>query len=107
MRIVVAERDQRRGADRDRVGAERQRLGHVGAVADAAGDDELHLAVHAEILQRLHGRADGGERRHADMLDEHFLRRRGAALHAVEHDDVGAGLHRERGVVVGPRARRP
>jgi hypothetical protein len=30
------------------------------------------------------------------MLDEHFLRRGGAALHAVEHDDIGAGLHRQR-----------
>ena len=38
------------------------------------------------------------------MLDEHFLRRRGAALHAVEHHDVGAGLHRERGVVIGTRS---
>ena len=102
-RIVVAERDQRRGADRHRVGAERQRLGDVGAVADAARDDELHLAVHAEILQRLHGRADRGERRDADMLDEHVLRRRGAALHAVEHHHVGAGLHGERRVVIGPR----
>ena len=37
------------------------------------------------------------------MLDEHFLRRRGAALHAVEHDHVGAGLHRQRRVVIGPR----
>ena len=102
--IVVAERDERRGADRHRVGAERQRLGDVGAVADAAGDDELHLAVHAEVLQRLHGRADAGQRRLADMLDEHLLRRRGAALHAVDHDDVGAGLDRERDVVIGPRA---
>ena len=37
------------------------------------------------------------------MLDEHVLRRRRAALHAVEHDDVGAGLHRQRRVVIGPR----
>ena len=37
------------------------------------------------------------------MLDEHVLRRRRAALHAVEHDHVGAGLHRQRDVVVGPR----
>ena len=91
-------------ADRHGVGAERQGLGHVGAVADAAGDDELHLAVHAEILQRLHGRADAGERRLADMLDEHFLRRRRAALHAVDDDDVGAGLHGEGDVIVGAGA---
>ena len=100
---VVAERDERRGADRDRVGTERQRLGHVGAGADAARHDELHLAVHTELLQRAHGGADGRQNRYADVLDEHFLRGGRTALHAVEHDHVGAGLHRERSVVVGPR----
>jgi hypothetical protein len=30
------------------------------------------------------------------MLDEHVLRRGGAALHAVEHHHVGARLHRQR-----------
>ena len=88
------------------VGPEGQALGHVGAVADAAGDDELHavlLLVDAELLQRLYGERDGGERRDADVLDEHLLRRGGAALHAVDHDDVRAGLDREPGVVVGPR----
>ncbi|WP_245472180.1 glutamate synthase-related protein, partial [Mesorhizobium sp. M7A.F.Ca.CA.002.12.1.1] len=38
-----------------------------------AGDDQLHLAVHAEVLQRLHGRPDAGKRRLADIFDEHFL----------------------------------
>ena len=103
VRIVVAERDQRRGADRDRIGAKRQRLGDVGAIADAAGDDQLHLAVHAEILQRLHRRRDRRQRRNADMLDEYFLRRGRSALHAIEHHGVGAGFNRERGVVVRPR----
>ena len=41
--MVVAQRDQRGGADRDGIGAERQRLGDVGAGADAAGHDELDL----------------------------------------------------------------
>ena len=67
------------------------------------GDDQLHLAVHAEVLERVHGRADRGERRDAGVLDEHLLGGGGAALHAVEHDHVGAGLHRQRGVEVGPR----
>ncbi len=53
MRIVVAQRDQRRGADRHGVGAERQRFGDVGAIADAAGDDELHLAMQSKLLQRF------------------------------------------------------
>ena len=37
------------------------------------------------------------------MLDEHVLRRGGAALHAVEHHHVGAGLGCQRGVVIGAR----
>ena len=37
------------------------------------------------------------------MLDEHVLRRRGAALHAVEHDGVGPGLDGQRDIVIGPR----
>ena len=56
-----------------------QRFGGIGAVPDTARNDELHFAVHAEILQRLHRRPDGAEDRQADMLDEHFLRRRRAA----------------------------
>ncbi len=92
-----------RDADRDGVGAERERLGDVGAGADAAGDDQLHLAVHAELHQRLDRLRDRGQDRDADVLDEHLLRGGGAALHAVEHDRVGAGLDRERDVVVGAR----
>ena len=38
------------------------------------------------------------------MLDENFLRCRRAALHAINHDDVGTGLHSQRRVVIGPRA---
>ena len=37
------------------------------------------------------------------MLNEHVLRRRGSTLHAVDHDCVGPGLHRQCGVIVGPR----
>ena len=99
---VVAHRDQRRRADRDRVRAERERLGDVGARADPAGDDQLHLPVHPELGQRLDGEAHGGQRRNADVLDEDVLRRRRAALHAVDDDHVGAGLHRELDVVVRP-----
>ena len=89
-RRVAVQRDQRRGADRDRIGAQRQRLGDVGAAADAARDDQLHLAVHVQLLQRLDRLADRRQGRDADVLDEHVLGRAGAALHAVEHDRVGA-----------------
>ena len=50
---VVPHRDEGSGADRDGVGAERERLGDVGAAADPARDDQLHLAVQPELLQRL------------------------------------------------------
>ena len=104
-RVVVAERDQRRGADGDGVRAERQRLGDVGAGADAAGHDELHLVSppcgDAEFRQRLHRLRDRGQRRDADVLDEHLLGGGGAALHAVDHHDVRAGVHGELDVVVG------
>ena len=104
VRIIVAKRNQCRGADGHRVGAQGQRLGNVGARADAARHDELHLAMHAEILQRLHRRTNAGEDRQADVLDEDFLRGGGAALHAVQHHDIGAGLHRECHVIVRTRA---
>src|SRR6516165_12392604 len=37
------------------------------------------------------------------MLDKNLLRGAGAALHSVEHDDVGAGLDRELDIVTRPR----
>ncbi len=37
------------------------------------------------------------------MLDEHLLRGRGAALHAVQHHNIGARLHRERGIEIRAR----
>ena len=41
------------------------------------------------------------------MLDEYILGRRGPALHAVEHDGVGARFDRERNVVIAAALRRP
>jgi hypothetical protein len=52
MRIVIPKRDQSSSADRHRIGAQRQALRHIGAVTDTAGDNQLHLAMHAEFLQR-------------------------------------------------------
>ena len=50
----------------------------------------------------MHGRADRRERGKADILDEDFLRCRGAALHPVDHDHVRARFDRERHIVIGP-----
>ncbi len=57
--------------------------------------------MHIELLQRFDRLAQRRQGRNADMFDEYILRGGGAALHAVEHDHVGAGLHRECGVVIG------
>ena len=102
-RMIVAEGNECCRADRDGVRAECQRFGDIRARANAAGHDELHLAMHVELGQGLYSRADRRERRQSAMLDKHVLRRRRTALHAVEHHNVGAGLHRERRVVVRPR----
>ena len=102
LRVIIAQRDQRSCPDGHRVRAQRDGLGDVCAAADAAGDHQLHaVAVQAQILQRLHGGADASQRGLSDVLDEHVLRRRRAALHAVEHNHVCPSLHRQRGVEVG------
>ena len=99
MRGVAAERHERGLADRDGVGTERECLGHVGPRPDAAGNDQLDGPAHPHLVERLDGLAQGGERRDAGVLDEDLRARCGAALHSVEHHDVGARLHRQLDVV--------
>ena len=60
-------RNQRGCPDGDRIRAQCQRLGDIGPIANAARHDKLHLAVHPQILQRLHRRADAGQRWLADV----------------------------------------
>ena len=100
---VAAERHQHALADGDGVGPEGQRLGHVGPGANAAGDDQLHLAEDVHLVERLDGQRQGGQRRNAGVLDEHLLRRRRPSLHAVDDDDVGAGFDRQLDVVADAR----
>jgi hypothetical protein len=99
---IAAEGDQRGHPDRDRVRAERERLGHVGAAADAAGGDQLHGVLHADLTEGLRGQPDRGQGGNAGVLDEEILRGRGAALHAVDHHDVRARLDRQLDVVDHP-----
>ncbi|MNP06191.1 hypothetical protein D3C76_981640 [compost metagenome] len=58
--------------------------------------------MHAHLLQSLYRLRDGRQNRDAHVFDKHFLGRRRAPLHAVEHDHVGPGLHRQLDVVVRP-----
>jgi hypothetical protein len=103
LRAVVSHGDQSSGADRDRVGPERQRLGHVRARADAARDDELDSTVETELGERVHGEADRGQCGNPDMLDEDILRGCRPTLHPVHDDRVRARLHGQLDVVVRPR----
>ena len=102
--IVITERDQRGRADRHRVRAECERFGDIGPGANAARDDQLDSAMHAQVLERAHRRPHACERGQAHIFNKHFLRRCSAALHPVDHHDVRPRLHRERGVIIGTTA---
>src|SRR6202011_4494689 len=69
--MVVAERDEGGSADGNGVCPERHRLGDIGAGADAAGHDQLHVVMHAELLQCLHRLRNRGEGGNADVFDKH------------------------------------
>lgn len=100
---VAAERDQCGGANRDRVGAHRQRLGNIGPAADAARDDQLHFPMLPQLLERLDRLAQRRQGRNAGMLNKYLLGGAGPALHAIEDDDVGPRLDRELNIVVRTR----
>ena len=99
---VAAQGEERGHADGDGVGTEGEGLGHVGARADAARDDQLDLVAHADVAEGLGGHAHGGQGGDAGVLDEDVLGGRGAALHAVDHDDICAGGHGQLHVMVDP-----
>ena len=101
--LVAVERHQRRVADRHRLGAERQALGDVAAVADAARDDEVDLVDQPDVLERAARLGDRRHQRDAGLLGGDVRARAGAALGAVEVDDVRAALGRHAHVVVDAR----
>ena len=72
-------------------------------MAEAAGDDELDLAVEADVLEGRPGLADGGQGRDAGMLLEQLGRGGRAPFHAVDHDHVGARLGGQPDVVEDAR----
>ena len=57
--LVAIEGDESSGADGDRVGAQGQCLGDVGAVADAARVDQRYLARFVDVVQGLARLGDG------------------------------------------------
>ena len=56
--------------------------------------------MHAEFSERLHCLRNRGQRRDADVFDEHLLGGGGTALHSVDDHDIGAGVYGEFHVVV-------
>ena len=88
--LVAVQRHQGGVPDRDRLGAERDRLRDVAAVADAAGHDEVDLVGQADVLERAPGLRDRRHQRDAGLLGGDVRAGAGAALGAVQVDDVRA-----------------
>src|SRR6266568_2434798 len=91
-RPVAIEGDERGGADRDSIGTHRECLGNIGARADAARDDELHLAVHVELQKCLDSLPECRQGGDSGMFYEYILGGTRAALHTVEHDHISPRL---------------
>src|SRR5262249_17261111 len=101
--LVAVECHQGRVTDGYRVGPQRQRLGDVGAVADAAGIDQRDLARLAYVVQRLARLADGGDARYAGFVGRDMRPGSGAPFHAVDVNAVGARLGGHAHIVIDPR----
>ena len=78
-------------------------LGHVAAVADAAGDHQVDLVGQADVLQRAPRLGDRRHQRDPGLLGRGVRAGAGAALGAVEVDDVRAALGRHPHVVIDAR----
>src|SRR5271166_6031428 len=71
------------------VGAERHRSGHVEAVDDLARAADADPVARVDSDQRVTDEDEAFAHRDADMVGEFERRRAGAALHAVDDDEVG------------------
>src|ERR1700730_11661419 len=90
-------------SDRHSVGAESESFGNISAGANASRDDELHFLLLVEVLQCIDGLAYGRKTRYADVLDEGPLGRCSSALHAIDNNDICAGVDCELHVMKYPR----
>ena len=101
--LVAVHRDQRAVTHRDGLCTEREALGHVATVADAASDDEIDLVGEANILKRAARLRDRRHQRNAGLFGREVRPSGGAAFGAVEVDDVGPALGGHADVVVNAR----
>ena len=76
------------------VGADRHRARHVEGGGDLSGSANLDAVARFDADQRVMDEIDALAHRHAQMVHEFQRRSTGAALIAVDHDEVGinAGL---------------
>ena len=88
----AAARDDRAGADRDRMRTERERLDGIDAILDAAHQHDRHFATRADLIERVHRLLNRGQRWDTDELKHLVAGGAGRALHAVELDEVEAIL---------------
>ena len=101
--LVAVQRHHHGVADGDGIGAERQGLCHVAAVADAAGIDQRDLALLAELVDRAARLADRRDARHAGVFGRDMRAGARAAFHGVDVDRIRIALHRHADVVIDAR----
>ena len=76
--LVAVERHQGGVAQRDRLGAQRQRLRHVAAVSDPSRHDEVDLVGEAHVLQGASRLGDGRHQRDPGLLGRDVRARAGS-----------------------------
>ena len=95
LRLDAAEREHEAARAIAPVGTERHHARHVEGADHLAGATELDPMPQVRAQQRVVHQQQRLLQRHADMVDELHRRRAGAALRAIDDDEVGrdAGLH--------------
>src|SRR5439155_13726808 len=92
--LVAIERHQHRMSDRHCVRAERERLGDVAAIADAAGIDKRYVAALAQFIDGATRLADGSDARNAGILGRNMRAGTGATLHGIDIDRIRTAFDR-------------
>jgi hypothetical protein len=100
--LVAVQGHHRRVTDRDSVCPQREGLGNVAAITDAARVDERDLAPLAEVIDRAPGLTYRGHAGHTSVFRRQMRAGTGAAFHAVHVDAVGIAFHGHPHIVVDP-----
>src|SRR5438094_2934303 len=87
-------------ADGYGIRSERQRLGDIAAIPDAAGIDERDLALLAEFIDGAPGLADGSDPGNAGIFRRDMGTGTSAAFHGIDIDRIGIAFHRHAHIVI-------